>query len=165
MAMDVRLRNMTSVYLTGEKGILCLYRIGSRVVSNRYIGSAGGHFEKEELNDPKTCVLREMQEELGLSEEDVEGLALRYITHRLMGGEIRQNYYFFGRLKRDVELQSTEGTLRWVKPEEFPELPMPVSAKHMILHYLEYGRYDDVLYAGITQETGTVFVPMVEFEG
>ena len=165
MAMDVRLRNMTSVYLTGEKGILCLYRIGSRVVSNRYIGSAGGHFEKEELNDPKTCVLREMQEELGLSEEDVEGLTLRYITHRLMGGEIRQNYYFFGRLKQDVELQSTEGTLRWVKPEEFPELPMPVSAKHMILHYINVGQYDDNLYAGITEAKGTKFVMLEDFEG
>ena len=163
--MDVRLRNMTSVYLTGEKGILCLYRIGSRVVSNRYIGSAGGHFEKEELNDPKTCVLREMQEELGLSEEDVEGLTLRYTTHRLMGGEIRQNYYFFGRLKQDVELQSTEGTLRWVKPEEFPELPMPVSAKHMILHYINVGQYDDNLYAGITEAKGTKFVMLEDFEG
>ena len=29
--MDGKLRNMTSVYLTGEQGILCLYRMGSRV--------------------------------------------------------------------------------------------------------------------------------------
>lgn len=160
----MRLRNMTSVYLTGERGILCLYRIGSRVVSNRYIGSAGGHFEPEELNDPKKCVLREMREELGLTEEDVEGLTLRYITHRLMGSEIRQNYYFFGRLKEDRELKSTEGTLRWVKEEEFPDLPMPVSAKHMILHYLAWGRYDDALYCGVTEEMGTNFVPMQSFE-
>ena len=97
--MDGKLRNMTSVYLTGEKGILCLYRIGSRVANNKFIGSAGGHFEESELNDPKACVLREMQEELGLTEADVEDLKLRYITHRHMAGEIRQNYYFFGKLK------------------------------------------------------------------
>ena len=42
--MDGKLRKMTSVYLTGEKGILRLYRIGSRVANNKYIGSAGGHF-------------------------------------------------------------------------------------------------------------------------
>jgi len=161
----LKLRNMTSVYLTGERGILCLYRIGSRVVSNRYIGSAGGHFEKEELNDPRACVLREMGEELGLTEQDVEGLRLRYITHRYMKGEIRQNYYYFARLRNDRELSSTEGTLRWVTPEEFPDLPMPVSAKHMILHYLSQGQYDDVLYAGITEEAGTNFVPLREFEG
>lgn len=159
-----KLRNMTSVYLTGEKGILCLYRIGSRVVSNRYIGSAGGHFEPEELNDPRKCALREMQEELGLTESDVEGLTLRYITHRLMGQEIRQNYYFFGKLKDDRELHSTEGILRWVKEDEFENLPMPVSAKHMILHYLQTGQYDEEIYAGITEEKGTVFVPMRSFE-
>ena len=156
---------MTSVYLTGEKGILCLYRVGSRVVSNRYIGSAGGHFEPEELNDPRKCVLRELQEELGLTESDVEGLTLRYVTHRLMGEEIRQNYYFFARLKEEKELSSTEGTLRWVRPEEFPELPMPVSAKHMILHYLNVGQYDNNLYAGITEDTGTNFVMLKDFEG
>ena len=163
--MDVRLRNMTSLYLVRENAVLCLYRVGSRVVSNRYIGSAGGHFENEELNDPKRCVLRELREELGLTEADLEGLSLRYITHRLMQGEVRQNYYFFARLKSNRELSSTEGSLRWVSFEELPALPMPVSAKHMILHYLQEGQFNDTLYGGITEESGTAFIPMVEFEG
>ena len=163
--MNIALRNMTSVYLTGEKGILCLYRIGSRVASNRWIGSAGGHFEPEELNDPRACVLREMQEELGLTESDVEGLTLRYITHRLMEGEIRQNYYFFARLKEDRELWSTEGNLRWMSFDEIPDLYMPVSAKHMILHYLKEGRFTDHLYCGVTEETGTRCVIMGDFKG
>ena len=163
--MDGKLRNMTSVYLTGEKGILCLYRVGSRVANNKYIGSAGGHFEKDELNDARACVLREMKEELGLGEENVKGLKHRYITYRLAGGEIRQNYYFFGSLKEDRELSSSEGRLQWISYDGFEDLNMPVSAKHMILHYLRVGRFDDVLYAGITREEGTDFVPMEEFEG
>lgn len=161
----MKLRNMTSIYLVREDAVLCLYRIGSRVANNRYIGSAGGHFEKEELNDPKACVLREMQEELGLSEADVEDLRMRYITHRLKDGEIRQNYYFFARLKDERQLTSTEGILQWVSYDKVPQLNMPVSAKHMILHYLETGRFNGTLYAGITREQGTDFVPMVEFEG
>ena len=163
--MDIKLRNMTSLYLVREDSILCLYRIGSRVVSNKYVGSAGGHFEPLELNDPKACVLREMKEELGLKESDIEGLSLRYVTHRLMGQEIRQNYYFFARLKEDRELISTEGQLRWVPLEEIPQLEMPVSAKHMILHYLKTGRFNDQLYAGITEETGTKFIPLESFGG
>lgn len=161
--MDVKLRNMTSLYLHDDKGILCLYRIGSRVANNKYIGSAGGHFEKDELNDAKKCVLREMEEELNLREDDVSGLRLRYITYRLKNGEIRQNYYFFARLKKERLLTSTEGNLRWVPYEEIPSLDMPVSAKHMILHYCKAGRYDDVLYAGITEERDTRFVPMKDF--
>ena len=161
----MKLRNMTSLYLVEEDRILCLYRIGSRVANRKYVGSAGGHFELSELNDPRACVLREMEEELGVREEDVEGLKLRYITHRLVEGEIRQNYYFFGRLKEERELASTEGQLRWVRFEEIPELPMPVSARHMILHYLETGRFTEEIYGGITEETGTNFVPMRSFGG
>ena len=159
----MKLRNMTSIYLVNDTGVLCLYRMGSRVANNQYIGSAGGHFEENELNDPRKCVLREMNEELGLTESDIEGLRLRYITHRLKNGEIRQNYYFFARLKEDRALNSTEGNLRWVPYGDIPGLDMPVSAKHMILHYLAEGRYTDCLYAGITEESGTKFVEMQEF--
>ncbi len=161
--MDDKLRNMTSIYLTDEEGILCLYRIGSRVVDHMYIGSAGGHFEVDELNNPKACVLREMEEELGIGEADVENLTMRYVTLRLKNGEIRQNYYFFAGLKEKRTLSSTEGTLRWVPYEEIPELEMPASAKYMILHYLEEGRFTDYLYAGITEPGETKFVVLEEF--
>lgn len=162
--MDGGLRNMTSVYLTGEQGILCLYRIGSRVANHLYVGSAGGHFEAGELNDAKKCVLREMQEELGLTENDVADLKLRYITLRLKNGEIRQNYYFFGKLISEKKLESTEGNLHWFTYEEAEQLRMPASAKHMMLHYLKTGRFDDDLYAGITEKSGTKFVVMKDFE-
>ena len=163
--MDGKLRNMTSVYLTGEKGILCLFRIGSRVANHKYVGSAGGHFEESELNDARACALREMQEELNLTDADVENLKLRYITLRLKDGEIRQNYYFFGKLSSQKELQSTEGNLQWFSYEDAENIHMPVSAKHMMLHYLKTGRFDEHLYAGITVEGKTEFVVMEEFEG
>ena len=163
--MTPKLRNMTSLYLVREDAVLCLYRVGSRVANKKYIGSCGGHFEEAELNDPLKCILREMREELGLTEADIDGLSLRYITHRLAKGEIRQNYYFFGRLKENRELTSNEGTLQWVPFDEISSLNMPVSAEHMILHYLQTGRFTDQFYAGITREHGTDFVPMMEFEG
>lgn len=161
--MDGKLRNMTSVYFTDDRGILCLYRIGSRVADHLYIGSAGGHFEEDELNDPKKCILREMKEELGLEERDVEGLRLRYVTLRLKNEEIRQNYYFFAHLHGERKLESTEGILRWVPYEEVPGLEMPASAKNMILHYLREGRYTQCLYGGITEAEDTRFTVLTEF--
>lgn len=159
----MKLRNMTSVYFTDGENLLCLYRIGSRVANHKYVGAAGGHFEKEELNDPKGCILRELREELGLAEDEIAGLTLRYITHRLAAGEIRQNYYFFGRLRTERKLESTEGTLKWIPFRDVPALEMPVSAGHMIRHYLEVGRFTDKLYCGITEEENTRFVEMKEF--
>ena len=162
--MDGKLRNMTSLYLTKDECILCLYRIGSRVANQMYIGSAGGHFESEELNDAKKCVLREAYEELGIREEDLIDFKMRYITLRLKNGEVRQNYYFFARLREDRELTSTEGQLHWVKFEDIPQLKMPSSAKHMILHYLQQGRFDDKLYAGVSESWGANFSPLSEFD-
>ena len=163
--MNGKLRNMTSLYITAPGRILCLYRIGSRVANQMYIGSAGGHFEPEELNDARACVLREAQEELGLTEADLDRLTLRYITLRLKNGEIRQNYYFFATLKDPSRpLASCEGKLEWIEHSRFPTLKMPGSAKHMILHYLHTGQYDSLLYGGVSTAEGASFVPLQEYD-
>jgi 8-oxo-dGTP diphosphatase len=154
---------MTSVFFTREDGLLCLYRIGSRVANNKYVGACGGHFEEKELCSPYACALREMEEELGLSESDVEALRLRYVTIRYMGHEIRQNYYFFGRLKGERNLISTEGELRFFTWEELEKTDMPVSARHMMDHYLSVGRFTDEVYAGITEPGGSRFVKLQHF--
>lgn len=119
---------MTSVYLLREEKVLLLYRQGGRVVNNVWTGSAGGHFESYELNDAKACVLRELYEELGLGEEDIEDLALRYVTLRRIKGEIRQNYYFFANMKEHVgdDLVSNEGICKWFPFNAMLSLEMPI---------------------------------------
>ena len=100
--MTGKLRNMTAIYLFKGDKVLLLFKQGGRVVSNVWTGSAGGHFEENELNDARACVLRELKEELGLSESDIENFAFRYVTLRRTNGEIRQNYYFFADLCENV---------------------------------------------------------------
>lgn len=160
--MDGRLRNMTAIYLTRGSKILLLYRQGGRVVNNVWTGSAGGHFEQDELNDPRTCVLRELREETGLTEDRLSGLSLRYICLRNTKGEIRQNYYFFAELERDVELTSNEGILQWFDLEQLRKLEMPFSAREMILHYLDRGRFDEKLYCGVSDGTKLIFTELAE---
>ena len=161
--MNPTLRNMTSLFFVEEEGLWCLFRRGSRVANNKYVGACGGHFEENELSDPESCVLREMKEELGLNPGDVDGLTLRYVTLRYMGDEIRQNYYFFARLTGGKYLKSTEGDLRLCTWEELKNLDMPVSARHMMDHYLNTGRFDQKCYAGITEPGGSRFVELKHF--
>lgn len=162
--MNPGLRNMTSLFFVREDGLLCLYRIGSRVANRKYVGACGGHFEESEISSPEACVLREMKEELGLLPEDIEDLRLRYMTVRYMGREIRQNYYFFARIKGERQLHSTEGELRFFTWEELKNVDMPVSARHMMDHYLAVGRFDENRYAGITEPGGSRFVKLQHFE-
>jgi 8-oxo-dGTP diphosphatase len=155
---------MTSLFFVREDGLLCLYRIGSRVANRKFVGACGGHFEPEELSSPYACALREMREELGLTESDVEDIRLRYVTLRLYNGEIRQNYYFFGKLMTRRPLSSSEGELHWFTWEELKTVDMPLSARQMMDHYLTVGRFDENLYAGITEPGGARFVRMESFD-
>lgn len=161
-----KLRNMTSIYLRRGDKFLLLYRVGSKVIGNSYTGTAGGHMEEAELNNPKACVLRELEEETGLTEQDVENLKLRYITLRLKNGEVRQNYYFFGEMADHVDvrkLTSNEGELQWFDISEVEELNMPHSAKYMWLHYFKIGQYTDYLYGGVTTKNSVEFTELREF--
>ena len=162
--MNPNLRNMTSLFFVREEGLWCLYRIGSRVANHKYVGACGGHFEESELSSPENCVLREMKEELGLLPGDIEDLTLRYMTVRYMGHEIRQNYYFFARIKGERQLHSTEGEIRFFTWQELKTVDMPVSARHMMDHYLTVGRFDENRYAGITEPGGSRFVKLRHFE-
>lgn len=159
------LRNMTSIYLSCEDRMLLLYRQGGRVVNDVWVGSAGGHFEQYELNDAEACVLRELQEELSITKNMLQNLQLRYVTLRRVRGEIRQNYYFFAELPggTEMDLSSDEGRLKWVPMEELLNLEMPFSAKYMIEHYLQTGKYTDIIYGGIADGSKVVFTEMPEF--
>lgn len=160
----MHLRPMTAIYLTRGDKILLLYRIGSRVVGNSYTGAAGGHIEADEFTDPRACVLRELQEETGLTADALDGLALRYITMRNKAGEIRQNYYYFAAMKDGIDVQnSTEGCLEWHDLNALDDLPMPVTARHVVDHYIAVGRFTNKLYGGITTADGPVFAEMNDF--
>ena len=160
----MKLRNMTGIYLSCNGQMLLLYRQGGRVVSNQWIASAGGHFEPEELNDPKACVLRELKEELNLEEDDLTGMRMRYIALRNTKSEIRQNYYFFADLKPEHYslFTSNEGKCRWVDYADIMNYDMPLTARYVMDHYLRVGKYTDDLYGGVYDGTDYHFTEIRE---
>ena len=162
--MDGKLRNMTTIYLFKKDKVLLLYRQGGRVVNNVWTGSAGGHFESFELNDAKACVLRELNEGLGLQAEDIDGLSLRYITLRRVNGEIRQNYYFFAELKDSVNenLSSDEGECKWFSIDEIGSLDMPFTAKYVMEHFCQDGYLTNALYVGVARTDKVEFCELQE---
>ena len=160
------LRSMTSLYILNDDEILLLYRIGSRVIEPSYVG-IGGHFEAEEFNDPQACVLRELKEETGLTLSNIENLTMRYVSLRHTGQEIRQNFYFFAQLKGILPetLTCNEGRLAWKKLSECTDLPMPVTAKSCMKHYLKQGQFDHIIYGTMhTADQEPVIVPLTKEE-
>lgn len=164
MPIDGKLRNMTAIYISDGDKMLMLYRIGSSVVPPSWCG-IGGHFEEFELNDARACVLRELKEEMDISENSLENINLRYVTMRYKNNEIRQNYYFFANLKpgEKVEMNCNEGKPEWISYDNLPHIEMPYSAKYVLEHYLKTGKNTDCIYGGIANASGVVFTAMEEF--
>lgn len=141
---------MASVYLRRGNELLLLFRQGSRVVNDLWISSAGGHFEPFELDRPKECALRELEEELNITLEDISDFKLKYIALRNVNNEIRQNYYYFAELRSDFKnkLSSNEGLLKWFDLSELPFQDMPLTSQIVLQHYVTH--LDDInLYSGI----------------
>ena len=113
---------------------------------------------------PERAAVRELKEETGLTEDALEGLKLRYITMRNKDGEIRQNYYYFAEIKAGFDVSSSnEGRLEWHSMGSLDDLPMPVTARHVVDHYLQVGRHNDKLYGGLTTSDGSVFAVLDDF--
>lgn len=156
---------MTAIYLLHKSKILLLYRQGGKVVNNVWVASAGGHFEENELNDPKRCVIRELEEELGLTEKDLTNFKMRYRALRRTNDEIRQNYYFFAEVS-DGEMRnlaSNEGTLKWFDLSEIHTLPMPYTAKYVLEHFLSIGMHNSQLYCGVSDGRQVTFMELPEY--
>ena len=162
--MSIRCRNMTGIYLSCGEKMLLLYRRGGRVVTDTWVPSAGGHFEKDELNDPEACVLRELNEELGLTRDDILNFRFRYAGMRYYKGELRQNYYFFADLKPERAgcLTSEEGVCRWVDYADVCDYDMPRTAIAVMRHYMSVGRFTDAVYAAVSDGETFRFIEMRE---
>lgn len=161
----IKLRSMTAIYIARGEELLMLYRIGSRVVPPSWCG-IGGHFEPQELNDPQACVLRELSEETGLGPESLANLRMRYLALSHREKEIRLNYYFFADLAPGAQLSMNcdEGRLQWLPfDEKLLALEMPRSAKAVLRHYYETGRYTDAAYAGTATGDTVVFHELTVF--
>ena len=89
---------------------------------------------------------------------------MRYIGLRNVDGEIRQNYYFFANLRQEHYslFQSNEGKCKWVDYPDIMNYNMPLTAEHVMRHYLQTGQYTDDLYSAVSDGTGFHFTVLRE---
>jgi 8-oxo-dGTP diphosphatase len=152
-------RHLTSVFLVRDGSVLLLYRRGSRAIADSWVG-IGGHLEPDELTDPTAAALRELDEEIGVTADQLTDLALRYVAVRDTGDEVRTTYYFTATLRPEapVPTECTEGDLRWFDLTMDPTtLDMPPTARIAFAHWLSNGQDDKLRFITVDadgRETG-----------
>lgn len=141
---------MATAFLFNENKVLMMKKASSRVTDIEFWTGLGGHLEHNELNFPRRACIREIYEESGLHEEEIEELKLKYILLRMKDEEIRQQFVYFGKTMSTSYVNSDEGELHWIDKDRILELRLSKIVNFMLKHYFENPNKDEITIGTIT---------------
>lgn len=118
--------NMTTLcYIEQDNCYLMMHRIkkSNDVNKDKWVG-IGGHFEKDET--PEECLLREVNEETGLTLKDYHLRGIITFISDLYETEYMFLYTatLFEHISEGDLPDCNEGMLKWVKKDDIPKLPI-----------------------------------------
>ncbi len=148
----ITLRTLATAFITNSNRILLMKRNRERKFAPGIWAAVGGHLEPDELNTPRTACLREIHEEIGLSEDDLHYLDLKYIILRKSILEIRIQYVFFGKTDQVKTKQTEEGKMYWIEESELFNREMTYTTKMTLKHYIENRKWLKKIIVGVVDE-------------
>lgn len=147
----LKLRQMAVAFLLNEgQEVLFLQKKPKDLFLAGLLVPVGGHIEENEMSEPQTACLREIEEETGLKSHNINNLALRYIVLRIKENkEIRIQYVFFGNVSKSSKLiESDEGSLSWINDKDIINRNISATTKEIAKHYEEIGKFTEKVYVG-----------------
>ncbi|MGC5770858.1 NUDIX domain-containing protein [Paenibacillus pabuli] len=152
---------MATAFLSNGNDMLMMKKAGSRLFDFEFWGGIGGHLEQGEMNSPMSASYREIGEETGFKQEDIENFRLRYILLEVNGDEVRQQFVYFGETTHRVFIPSDEGELFWVPLDELLDLHTSILVKAAIRHFLQNQETDEVWIGNVLNGEGAAAKPRV----
>ncbi|MBI3630991.1 MAG: NUDIX domain-containing protein [Candidatus Sungbacteria bacterium] len=140
-----RLVMCANVFIRKDGAYLMLKRSEKKRFSPGYFHTVGGKIDAEE--DPFTGALREVREEAGIT---VKNMRLEAVTFEIMPEKTQENwlcFYFSADYESGEIIQTEEGELVLIHPEDIPKQKLIPSIRAIIRHILD-------------PKDGTVFIRM-----
>jgi 8-oxo-dGTP diphosphatase len=149
------LRILAGAFLCCENKVLLIKRGSHKELATGLWAGIGGHLDLNDIKNPKaldmleTCY-REVQEETGITRDEICYLKLRYIAMRRDGDEIRLHHHYFGELENEIALpECDEGELHWINKADLPGLPMTTSGKEALMHWILHPDDEGVYFVAV----------------
>jgi len=156
----IETRFFAGAFLRYDDEVLLMKRSEHKKIAPGLWSGIGGRIEEAEMNSPLTSCLREIEEETGIKASQIEKLDFRYFAliksefgFQGTGHTLDSIYYFTGVLKEKPPLIETpEGSLYWVKPENSTNLHMSDFIKAFYPHFIN-NLSDDNIYCYIDSQS------------
>lgn len=150
----ITLRQMSVAFLTHGDKLLMMEKPNDGSFVSGMVVPIGGHLERNEINNPYEACLREIEEETGLTSDDLTGLDLKYIILRIKETEIRIQYVYFSTLKQVAIRESEEGKLIWDDLDSVDKLNVTATTKYVVKHYSDNKYSTDVHVGTMRSKSG-----------
>lgn len=147
----ITLRNGVAAFLQNNGKCLLMKRAANRSIAPSVWSGVGGHMEQREINDPLSACYREIEEESGITQENISCLDLLYIVTRRSNAEIRQSYIYFGETSQNEIIQTDEGVLFWIPEAELLDREYTKTFTAMLEHYIKREPNDRAVYVGVAE--------------
>lgn len=148
--MEMEIRQMSTAFLFNDDKVLLMKKESNKFTDVPFWSGVGGHLEQNELNNPMKACYREIYEESGIMDREIDDLKLRYILLRVKHDEIRQQFVYFGRTKRSDFINSDEGELHWKSLDEIQGLNVSKIIRFMLEHYQNNRNKAEIMIGTIT---------------
>lgn len=152
----MEVRQMATAFLIHKEHVLMMKKANSKIFNFEFWGGIGGHLEHEELNFPMKASYREIEEETGYKENEIENFTLKYILIEESHGELRQQYVYFGETAHRSFTPSVEGELYWIHKSELLNLNISKAIRFTIQHYLENPDLTNICVGVVTADEAEV---------
>ncbi|WP_042122175.1 NUDIX domain-containing protein [Paenibacillus senegalensis] len=149
----IRMRLMTHAFLSNGNHTLMLKRAGSKKLAPNMWTGVGGHIEDGEQSNPELAVIREIEEETGITGLDLTTIELRYIMMRKVEDEIRQHFVYFAETSRSDFIPCDEGELSWIDTTKLLSLQLPLTIQKVLEHRVQHPASEDVFLGTILKES------------
>ena len=150
----------------GDEYLLMLRAPDRKFLPNTW-SNIGGGMEREEMDDPQSACLREIEEESGITAGQIRNLTLRYIIVRRRGNCVSQSYVYFGETDAEPSITTDEGTLHWVPENQLlgrMDITYSTTFRAMLEHYLGTPEPDHVVVGSAENDNGKCKMVWVKLE-
>lgn len=152
----MKFRNVVTAFLSNNDEFLLMHRSMNNKRMPGFWYGVGGHVEKEELNNPFAACMREIYEETGIQEHEIDNLKLKYILMRSSNNETVINYVYFGQTQKKDVIENEEGSLHWIDKSEVLNHKFFDAIQLCLEHYLSENKDREEVLVGLIYKEDSV---------